>query len=63
MNQPSTTIGLVVFPVALIARTIEPDLDSAAVSNVGVSKPNTELILLFSLTIHLHTLHHFREEE
>lgn len=39
MNEPPSAIGLVVLPVTLVAGSIQPDLDAAAVTDVGVCQP------------------------
>lgn len=39
MNESASAVRLVVLPVALVAGAIQPDLDAAAVTDIGVCQP------------------------
>ena len=39
MNESPSAISLVVLPVPLVAGSVQPDLDAAAITDVGVCQP------------------------
>jgi hypothetical protein len=39
MNETPATVCLVILPVTFIARAVKPDLNTASITDVSVSKP------------------------
>ncbi len=39
VNKPTSAVCFIVFPITFVARTIKPDLDAFAISDVGISNP------------------------
>jgi hypothetical protein len=44
VNQAASTVCLVVLPVAFVARAVEPDLDTATITNVLIFNPFTFIL-------------------